>query len=297
MQPSTHIQHPGGTGLLRSLRDDERAAYERDGAAIVRGVVPDGWIDNLRDGVARVMGHDDPSSQNYAADGEPRFFAHAFPWLADGAFADWALHGPLTELAHEVMPECRSITFFYDQVFVKEPGTRTRTPWHQDAPYLPLAGDRVLRIWVPLDTVTSDNGAVHYLRGSHRWGVLYHPFGFKDVAETRAAYRGSTFADPPDFDADYERHDWLVGEAEPGDVVLHHPWTVHGTREGATTRLRRAVANMYAGDQVTWDPHPANMFNNASMTGHVEAPDLAPGGPIACDLFPRVWPAAGAGTP
>lgn len=291
MQGSTYVQHPGG--LLRALRDAERAAYERDGAAVVRGVVPDAWITRLRAAVTRLMDQPPASSQDYAAAGGPRFFAQAFPWLLDPDFRTWVLDGPLGELAHQVLPHASAILFFYDQVFAKEPGTAARTPWHQDIPYLPLRGDDILRIWVPLDPVTVDNGAVHYLKGSHRWGVVYHPKGFRETAGTRAAYDGSQFADQADFDAEYDRHEWLVAEAVPGDVVLHHPCTVHGTRETVTASPRRAVANMYAGEAVTWDPHPANMFRNTDMTGHVDVPDLTPGGPLACDLFPRVWPPEG----
>lgn len=290
-QDDIDIDYPK-VGLLRPLEDGERAAYERDGAAIVRGIVPPEWIELMREAVTRLMERPDPSSQNYAAEGQPRFFAQAFPWLLDDAFKAWVLYGPLAELAHQAMPEARSINFFYDQIFAKEPGTSTRTPWHQDVPYLPLAGDQVLRVWVALDPVTTENGAVHYLRGSHRWNVIYHPIGFKPIAEITDAYRDSQFADQPDFEADYDRYDWLVGEAEPGDVMLHHPCTVHGSREKVTTRFRRAVTNMYAGDRVTWNPHPANMFKNKNLTGHVEMPDLEAGGPIDCELFPRVWTAA-----
>jgi hypothetical protein len=32
------------------------------------------------------------------------------------------------------------------------------------------------------------------------------------------------------------------------------------------------------------------MFRNVSFAGHVRMPDLTPGGPIDCDMFPRVWP-------
>lgn len=47
---------------------------------------------------------------------------------------------------------------------------------------------------------------------------------------------------------------------------------------------------VYTGDRAAWNPHPANMFKNKDLTGHVEMPDLEPGGSIECDLFPRVWP-------
>jgi hypothetical protein len=31
-------------GLLRPISDGERLAYERDGAAIVKGVIPEEWV-------------------------------------------------------------------------------------------------------------------------------------------------------------------------------------------------------------------------------------------------------------
>lgn len=61
--------------LRRPLTDDERATYEQDGAAIVKGVVPLEWVDFMREAVTRVMERSDPSSQNYADEGEPRFFS------------------------------------------------------------------------------------------------------------------------------------------------------------------------------------------------------------------------------
>lgn len=286
---TAHLEYPQA-GARRPVTDEERENYERDGAAILKGIIPIAWIEYMRAAVDRLLKQSDPSSQNYADDGQPRFFAQAFPWLFDDAFKAWALYGPLKEIAQQVMPAAKHLNFFYDQIFVKEPGGNTATPWHQDFPYLPIAGDQILRIWVPFDAVSADAGAVQYLKGSHKWGVVYHPTGFKAISEITDAYLDSPFHDQPDFDAGYHDYDWLVGEAEPGDALLHHPKTVHGSPGNTTANFRRAVASIYTGDNVTWNPHPANMFKNKSLTGHVEAPDLAGGGPIDCPLFPRVWP-------
>jgi len=286
---TAHLEYPQADAR-RPVTDEERENYERDGAAILKGIIPLAWIEYMRVAVDRLLEQSDPSSQNYAADGQPRFFAQAFPWLSDDAFKAWALYGPLKEIARQVMSDAKHLNFFYDQIFVKEPGGTTATPWHQDFPYLPIAGDQILRIWVPFDVVSADAGAVQYLKGSHKWGVVYHPAGFKAIPEITDAYRDSPFHDQPDFDADYRDYDWLVGEAEPGDALLHHPMTVHGSPGNTTANFRRAVASIYTGDKVTWNPHRANMFNNKNLTGHVEAPDLAAGGPIDCPLFPQVWP-------
>jgi len=277
---------------MRQVADSERENYERDGAAILKRIIPLEWVEYMRAAVDRLLQRSEQSSQNYADEGQPRFFAQAFPWLSDRAFKAWALCGPLKQLARQVMPDVKHLNFFYDQVFVKEPGATTASPWHQDLPYLPISGDQILRIWVPFDPVSADSGAVRYLRGSHKWGIVYHPTGFKAISEITDAYRESPFQDQPDFDAEYHIHDWLIGEAEPGDALLHHPRTVHGSPGNTAASFRRAVASIYSGDKVTWNPHPANMFNNKSLTGHVEIPDLAAGGPVDCPLFPRVWPEA-----
>jgi ectoine hydroxylase-related dioxygenase (phytanoyl-CoA dioxygenase family) len=276
-------------GLIRAITDDERAAYARDGAAIIKGVVPADWIEFMREAIARLMDAPDlTASQNYADDGDARFFSLTFPWMFDDAFKAWALHGPLPDVARQVLTEANQIIFFYDQIFAKEPGTTKRTPWHQDYPFLPVAGDEQLRIWVPFDLVTADGGAIHYLRGSHKWDKIYHPLGFKDIPEITDTYVNSPYEDWPDFEATYDQYDWLVAEAEPGDLLLHHPRTIHGSLGNRTARFRRAITSFYVGDHATWNPHVANMFNNKSLTGHVTAPDLTVGGPIACDMFPVV---------
>ncbi|MFQ6331501.1 phytanoyl-CoA dioxygenase family protein (plasmid) [Nocardia sp. CWNU-33] len=266
-------------GLIRPITDDEREVFKRDGAAVVRGIIPLEWIDYIRAGVIRLMERSDSSSQTYSPASEPRFFGQSFPWLLDDVFKDWALHGPLVDLACQVMPQARSLNFFYDQIFAKEPHATATAPYHQDAPYLPLKGSQILRIWTPLDPVTQDSGAVHYLKGSHRWGIIYHPRGYKTVSEYQ-----------PDFERDYDDYDWLVGESTPGDVLLHDPRVVHGSGGNHTSLFRRALTTIYTGDRVTWNPGPASMFNNKEQTGHIRVPRLTPGGPVDSELFPRVWP-------
>jgi ectoine hydroxylase-related dioxygenase (phytanoyl-CoA dioxygenase family) len=280
-----------GSDLVRPLRDGERAAYRRDGAAVVAGILPLEWVDALRVATERLMARTDLPCVDYAGGG-PRFWTLAYPWRLDPVFKAWALHGPLVDLARQVLPEARSLNFLFDQIFARERGTSKVTPWHQDQPYLPLTGDQVLRIWVPLDTVTVDTGAVQYLKGSHL-GPIYQARSFDPSNDVADRYDSAGFAPRPDFDATYHEHEWLIGEVEPGDVVLHHPRTVHGTVPNVAAADRRAVAAFYCGDTTRWDPHPGNGFHNRELMGHEPIPDLAPGGPIDCALFPRVWTSAG----
>jgi ectoine hydroxylase-related dioxygenase (phytanoyl-CoA dioxygenase family) len=276
-------------GLLRPVSADEVAAYHRDGAAIVKGILPAEWIEFMRAAVKRIMDLGLPCSQNYADDGGGRFFSQTFPWMFDDAFKAWATRGPIVDVAAAVISD-PEVIFFFDQIFAKEAGSTKATPWHQDFPFVPMTGDQMLRIWVPMDTVSADGGAIHYLRGSHRWDTIYHPLGFKDIPEITDAYTDSPYADWPDFEADYDSYDWLVAEAEPGDLLLHHPMTIHGSLGNRTANDRRAVTSFYVGSSTIWNPHSANMFGNKSLCGHVTIPDLTPGGPVECAMFPRVSP-------
>ncbi len=50
-------------------------------------------------------------------------------------------HGAAPEIAAALL-ELERVNFFGDQIFIKEPGTRERTAFHQDASYFDIEGDQ-----------------------------------------------------------------------------------------------------------------------------------------------------------
>lgn len=277
------------SGPTRAVTVDELADYARDGAAILRGVVPLDWVEAVAAATDRLMATDDVPAMDFAAGVGPRFWTLTYTWRLDPVHRAWALQGPLVELARQVLAPQRALNMFFDQLFVREVGSSKSTPFHQDQPYLPLTGTQILRLWVPLDVVDVENGAVHYLKGSHR-GPVYRARSFDEGNAIAGSYDTAADFEPlPDFAASYAEYDWLVGACVPGDVILHHPRTVHGSPAGIAQTARRASTLVYTGDDVRWDPHPANALNNVELMGHEPIPDLTAGGPIDCELFPRVW--------
>jgi ectoine hydroxylase-related dioxygenase (phytanoyl-CoA dioxygenase family) len=280
---------------LRPLSRDELSAYARDGAAIVRGVIPAGWIAFMRDALERYMARSAGGIRSsadgieYGAPGQPRFFSAIFMSLSEEDFRAFACGSPLPAIAAQALGAQR-LNLFYDQTFVKEGHAGKAVPWHQDGPFLPIAGAQIIRVWVPLDPVVKEGGAVHYLKGSHLWPTLFRPVPFSSAANVVKTYVDSPYPPMPDIEASHDRHDWLVGECEPGDCILHHPRVIHGSPGNRLPRIRRALSAIYAGDDVTWDPHPGQFLDNPDLAAHVPKPDLAPGDPIECGLFPRVWP-------
>jgi hypothetical protein len=275
-----------GDGLLRNVTDDERDTYVRDGVVRLQQIIPGSWIHYLTDAVARLMTDVHDTSQNYTPPGEHRFFSQAFPRFIDPAFNAWALHGPTKHIAAQIHPEVATLRFFYDQVFAQEPGAARGAPYHQDYPYLPIDGYHYFRIWVPLDPVTADGGAVRYLKGSHR-GPIYRPRSFSGNPNIVALYETSPYLEAPDF-GNYGDQAWFVGEAQPGDALLHHPKTVHGSPPNNTRRFRRAVTTIFVGDDVVWDPRAGTAFDHIGGIGTFDVPSMPAGEPVDGQLFPVV---------
>jgi len=109
--------------LLRDVTGDERRRYHRDGVVRLEQMIPEAWIDRLRDTVDAPMINVPDSSQNHTPTGQPRFFTQAFSRFVNPTLNAWALDGPTRHIAAQFHPQARTLRFFYDQVFAQEPGS------------------------------------------------------------------------------------------------------------------------------------------------------------------------------
>lgn len=116
----------------------------------------------------------------------------------------------------------------YRAMFMNKPaGKGTVLPLHQDR-WRALDRDPQVTIYTALDAATEENGCVEVIAGSHHTILNpLHPHGFL-TAEMAAA-----------FDHDPRRVKLLL---EPGEVVLMHNWTIHGSGINRTDQPRRAFS-------------------------------------------------------
>jgi hypothetical protein len=194
-------------------------------------------------------------------------------------FRRFTISGPGPEIAAALLGG-DSVNFFGDQIFVKEPGTRERTAFHQDATYFEIAGDQCCVLWIPVDPVTMENGTMMYLRGSHLTGKLYQP----NVFISQAPLPGAQGEILPDIEGNMDRYDVVHFNVEPGDVIVHHYRTVHGAG-GNTSRyqVRRAASIRYCGDDIkfqtrAWAPKQLHHNQRLNDGDALKGPD-----------FPVVW--------
>lgn len=173
-----------------------------------------------------------------------------------------------------------AVRFYGDQIFIKEPGTRERTSFHQDASYFDIEGDQCCVIWIPVDPVTAATGGMMYVRGSHRQGQIYAP----NVFVARTPLPGSEGDLIPDLEGHPENFDIVQFDVEPGDVLVHHYKTIHGAHGNLTRyQVRRAASLRYCGDDIRYKIRPGT-----PQQMH-QSHQLKDGDPLSAPDFPVVW--------
>ena len=263
---------------VRPVTEDEVRQYREDGIVVLRQLFDPDWVAHLCPLVDGDMASPGPLHQELERPGgEGRFFFDTFLWPRNEGFARFVRESPAASIVAALMGSSK-VNIFFDQLLVKEPGTREPTPWHHDLPYWPIQGDQVCTLWLALDEVTADSGAVEYIRGSHRWGDQYHPPAFAGDDRYRTG-----LPTVPDFDSRRDELDIVRFDLEPGDCTVHHALLVHMAPGNARTdRRRRAYVTRWAGDDVVYSPE-------GEVMPILEEPGIAPGAALDCDLWPVVW--------
>lgn len=292
-----------------SDRDLQRAKleYERDGATVLRGVVSPERIAAVGEALDRLMAparteQDFMTGENFSKPGEGAFFNQMFAWLADPDLKGLICDSGLAHVAGELMGASK-IRFFYDQILVKEPGAKNRTPWHQDLPYWPVRGEQVISLWVAIDEATPENGVVTYVKGSHRWNRFFAMQAWRDsqqaATEEMVKAYGDLYDDEKtkgqrrsllDVRENPQNYEFLAWSVEPGDVLVHHALTVHGANGNSSSSMRRrAVATRWFGDDARWDISRPHFMHGLAEREGFPYPHLEQGAELDAPLFPLLW--------
>jgi ectoine hydroxylase-related dioxygenase (phytanoyl-CoA dioxygenase family) len=266
----------------RPVTADEIARYDSDGVVCLRELFDLGWIEFLREAVETALAAPGADAEEYTARGASgRFFGDVDLWKRGPAFRHYVMHSPCAEIAGAIM-RSEKINIFYDQLLVKEPLTRERTPWHQDQPYWAVEGRQVCSIWLPLDSVPRET-CVEFVKGSHHWDA-HCPHHFADGTP----YRDTELPDLPDVDANRSSYEIASWALEPGDCLIFQAMIVHGAAGNASsTHRRRALSTRWTGDDARY------IRRRGEVAIPRTDPGLPSGAPMDSASFPVVWRRAG----
>jgi ectoine hydroxylase-related dioxygenase (phytanoyl-CoA dioxygenase family) len=251
-------------------------AYKLNGVVCLRGVLSPAQCAELHQASVEFM-KENKGFIRYAKD-DKRFFSAAFMSKTVPIFEKFAKQSQLPSIAAQLMNNVKMVRFFYDQLFIKAAGTQARTAWHNDLSYWPFRGNDLISLWCALTPVKRESSGVEYVPGTHLNNTLYQAITTDE---------DENFIDPsraacPDFSDDPSVVSW---DMEAGDVLCHHPLTIHGS--GANNSLsgqRIGLSLRYLGEDVHWHPSkyvmPIRQDTQRLVVGQYPADD---------NIFPPIY--------
>jgi ectoine hydroxylase-related dioxygenase (phytanoyl-CoA dioxygenase family) len=260
--------------------------FQRDGAVCVRGAFTADEIELARAAIDANLADLSPYAKRASASDDGAFIEDFCSWQRIPQIERFVGTSAAPAIAAELLGSS-TVRLYHDHVLVKEPGTRQRTPWHQDLPYYNVEGRANVSMWIPVDPVDRDS-TLRFVAGSHR-GTWYLPRTFLD-GQAKWFPEG-TLAELPDIDTDPDRYPVLAWELAPGDAVCFHMLTLHSAGGVAGPGRRRVLSLRFLGDDMVHAPRP--WTTSPPFPGLAD--ELAAGASLDHPLFPVVWPRVSGG--
>lgn len=282
---------------MRELTETERRHYHDHGVVHLPGFLDNDWLARLEAALLEETSVD-PAGLNLvdfkaltpvieaagaelvtpeAKSASGRFRIYSFNWRTLPGLAVLCCGPPLPERIADLIGSNR-LNFYGEQLFYKEAGSLHRTAFHQDLPYFHVTGQKCCTVWIPLDAANADSGMMGYIRGSHRWAT-HAASGFV----TQQPLYGSPLPRLPDIEGAEGDYDIVYYSAKPGDAIVHHANTVHGSTGNASSRDRRALSLHYLGDDIRYREREGIALDSG------KSPALSDGDRMDSEEFPLVW--------
>lgn len=193
-------------------------------------------------------------------------------WESSPVVREFVLGRRLGRIAAELL-EVGGVRLYHDQSLYKEPGGGI-TPAHADQYYWPLATDRTVTAWIPLQAVPPEMGPLAFYAGSQ--AVEFgRDLGISDESERQITAameaRGFPFVNEP-YDL--------------GEVSFHLGWTFHRAGANTSTRPRSVMTIIYMDEDMRLKTPDNDMQRNDWATW---CPGAVPGEPIRTAKNPVVY--------
>jgi len=264
--------------------------YARDGVVCLRKAISQDWIEKLRLGMEENILNPTERARIWNRDSEGRTcFYDNQAWLENAAYRDFIEHSPMAEITGRLM-NVSKVNIFYDAVFVRTPGAKFRTPWHQDEPYWSVEGFDTCSVWMPLVSVEKKS-ALEFVRGSHRWEQKFRQVNFGEMTgneKDKVHFSDVDTVPFPDIENNREQYGILSWDMEPGDCAIFNARMIHGGSGNlADNRDLKVFNTQWLGDTVRIKFRKEGMDpdHSAIMTKY----GLKPGDRPGTELYPELW--------
>jgi len=257
-----------------ALRPDQIAAFRRDGFIRLKDVLPPAVLADHGAEITRLTialnTQTAPLEQRSTYD---RAFLQVMNlWEHSARVREFVLGKRLGRIAAELI-EVSGVRLYHDQSLYKEPGGGI-TPAHADQYYWPLASDRTITAWIPLQAVPGDMGPLAFYAGSQTV-EFGRDLGISDESER-------------EINANMQAHGFKIVD-EPfdlGEVSFHLGWTFHRAGANISDRPRSVMTVIYMDEDMKLKAPDNDMQRNDWNTW---CPGAVPGEPVRTARNPLVY--------
>ena len=122
------------------------------------------------------------------------------------------------------------------ELFLKPKKTGMMSPFHQDNYYWNLNNNNnSLNLWLACTESNSRNGAVCYIKKSHKLGIIDHEISF-------VAGSSQKIPDKVIKKINLQR---VTPKLNPGDFIIHHSAVIHGSKKNTSNKNREGLVISY----------------------------------------------------
>lgn len=169
--------------------------------------------------------------------------------------------------------EVNGVKMYHDQALYKEPGGG-HTPWHADQYYWPLATDRAVTVWIPLQSTPLEMGPLEFSAGSQNLTTGRN----NKISDESQALLETTLKE-----AGYPH---VIEPFDIGEVSYHLGWLFHRAGPNKTQKMRSVMTVIYI-DEAMKLKEPEN--ENHIADWNTWCPGAEVGKIIATELNPILY--------
>jgi hypothetical protein len=213
------------------LTQAEIEHYREHGYVIPKQRLPDDLLQHIRQALDGLLAtYTDVAPEDLAN-------PHMLP-PAEGrevnAFMQAARHAPILDMLEQLIGP--DIVLWITRVLCKPAAKGREVPWHQDGEYWPMRPLATCSVWIALDPVSTANGCMRFIPGSHKQKELYrHHVSNRDNLVLNL-----------ELDQDQFDEEKAVNvELEPGQMSLHDVRLIHGSLANTSGQRRAALIMRY----------------------------------------------------
>lgn len=193
-------------------------------------------------------------------------------WRENALVKELVFSKRIAQIASDLM-EVNGVRLYHDQALFKEGGGGI-TPWHADQYYWPLATDKTVTAWIPLQATPLEMGPLEFSAGSHTI-VEGRELEIGDESEALIQKRLRV--------TDFEH---IIEPFDVGEISFHSGWIFHRAGANLTNEMRKVMTIIFMDkDMLLKAPDNANQEND----WHTWCPGATIGDVIDTPLNPVLY--------